>query len=171
VTGDTTPLDDSGGGDRADGMLDREELEELERLAAGVGAAIAADPPPPEVLAAARRAWEFRMIDAELAELVNEEAALLRADHDLVTYAAGDVFIDMDRTPVAGSDATRLTGHVTAPVAVTAVVLQVSGDRQSQVTADLDASGGFRVESPGDVPTRLLVELVDHRYVVSPWLR
>ena len=171
MTDDTNPLDGNGGAGDADELLDQQELEQLERLAAGVRAAIGADPVPPEVLSAARRAWEFRLIDAELAELVNEEAALMRADHDLVTFAAGDVFIDMDRTVMPGSEATRLTGQVTAPVAVTAVVLQLSGDREAQVTAELDTSGAFRVETPGDVPTRLLVELVDHRYVVSPWLR
>ena len=52
---------------------------------------------------AARVAWTWRVVDAELAELLAEDTALVRSATDAtVAYAVGDVVVDVERVVGAG---------------------------------------------------------------------
>lgn len=142
--------------------------EHLERLDADLRAALPLDDVPAAVLAAARGAWAWRLIDTELAELVEQERVVLRADQDLlVTFAAGDLFIDVDQVLVGGSE--LLIGQVTAPTEVESLALELVGEPAVVLPVDIDAGGGFQVAAPG-IPARLVVHLADGRRVVTSWL-
>lgn len=144
---------------------------ELDALEARLAAALRDDPVPPDVLSAARAAWTWRVVDAELAELLAEEAVLVRSSMTAgpAAYAVGDVVVDVERTVGAGGAAV-VVGLVTGadPAAVEIEIVDNAASRL--VPADLDPAGSFRAEVPGDRPARVVVTLTDARRIVIPWL-
>ncbi len=152
---------------------DAEQLpEHLRDLEAELRQHLAADDVPHQVLDGARGAWTWRLIDGELAELSDQEEAVLRADLDtLVTFATDEVFIDVDRVVDPDATSVVLVGQVTAPSRVTAVEVELAGDPPRIVAAELDEAGGFRVKLEADAPARLVVHPAGGRRVVSSWLR
>jgi len=145
--------------------------DHLARLAGELHKALPVDDVPDAVLAGARGAWTWRLIDSELAELAEQEQAVLRAgDGAAVTYAADEVFIDVDRErhPVSGTSV--VAGQVTAPTGIVAIAAEVASHPPQAVAVEFDGGGAFRVTLPGDAPARLVVRLADGRRVVSSWL-
>jgi len=145
--------------------------DHLLRLAAELGTVVPFDDIPAPVLANAHAAWTWRLIDAELAELAEQDRAVLRAGPDaLMTFAAGEVYIDVDRVPDGSGRASLMIGQVTASAAIDAVEVELAAESPRVIPADLDADGGFRVTLPEEVPVRLAVRLADGRRVVSSWV-
>lgn len=143
----------------------------LDALAAEVAAMLRlAQIVPDEVMAAARGALTWRLVDTELAELLEGEALLVRDDAaGPATYTAGALTIDLERT-----DAT-LVGQVTVADVdnqVVAVAIDVVGTVDGAVDGAIDGAvddlGGFGAEV-GTGPVRIVVELRDGR-VATPWL-
>jgi len=144
---------------------------ELEAVQTELAAALRDDPVPPDVVQAARVAWTWRVVDAELAELLAEETALVRSSTDApVAYAAGDVVVDVERVIGAGGTAV-VVGLVTggAPSEVEVEIVDRTGTTL-HMPAEVDAAGSFRVEIPTDRPARVVVTLPDGRRIVTPWL-
>jgi len=121
---------------------------------------------PDEVVAAARGALSWRLVDTELAELLEGEALLVRDDGaGPATYTAGALTIDLERT-----DGT-LVGQLTVADSgdpVVAVAIDVAGRDAGAVDGALDDLGGFGAEV-GTGPVRIVVELRGGR-VATPWL-
>jgi hypothetical protein len=144
---------------------------ELDAVQAELAAALRDDPVPPGVVEAARVAWTWRVVDAELAELLAEDTALVRSVTDAtVAYAVGDVVVDVERVIGAGGVGV-VVGLVTGatPVDVAVEIVDRAGVA-SHLPAVLDAAGGFRTEVPTDRPARVVVTLPGDRRVVTPWL-
>ena len=145
----------------------------LDAIEAELAAALRDDPVPPGVVVGARAAWTWRVVDAELAELLAEEAVLVRSSTTAgpVAYAVDDVVVDVERTGVAG-DVRRqaVVGLVTGAAAVAVEIEVVAEGRSRTVPADLDAAGSFRAEVPADRPARVHVTLAGGRRIVTPWL-
>jgi hypothetical protein len=137
----------------------------LRRLAA------AQDPPPADVLAAAKAAWEVRDLDAELAALVadswtDEEALATRGPADTVRMLTFDldgttVDIDVQRDP-AGATA-RLRGW--AAGAAGDVTLVRAGGREQIPARD----GHFDVSGLPTGQVRLEFVTSDGRRVTTTW--
>ncbi len=143
--------------------------EHLHGLVEEVRDAIPIEDVPPAVLDGARAAWTWRLVDEELAELADQEVAVLRAGAGSVaTFTADDVFIDLERVATAG--ATVVVGQVTAPTDVASVEVELAGTPGAKVAAELASGGGFRVMLPGGGPARLVVHLAGGRRIVSSWL-
>ncbi|MEJ7846262.1 MAG: hypothetical protein WKF93_11525 [Acidimicrobiales bacterium] len=143
----------------------------LDALAADVAAMLRPSQiVPDEVVAAARGALSWRLVDTELAELLEGEALLVRDDGaGPATYAVGALTIDLERT-----DGT-LVGQVTVAAGdnqVVAVAIDVAnrvvGTIDGTVDGAVDDLGGFGAEV-GTGPVRIVVELRDGR-VATPWL-
>lgn len=146
------------------------EADPLEQLAAELKAVLDDDAPPAVVLAAAHAAWEWRTIDAELAELCELELAALRSDQGLLTLAVDDVFVDLDLVPGTTPERTAVIGQITSSVDVTAVTLEIAGDPAVRLPVAVDGFGGFRVETAISVGARVVLDLADGRRVVGTWL-
>lgn len=121
---------------------------------------------PGEVLVAAHGAFAWRLVDAELAELLEGEAQLVRdGAAGPATFVAGDLVIDLER-----SDGT-LVGQVTVAGGgdpVVAVAIDVAGHGARTVASVVDDLGGFGAEV-GTGPVRIVVERRGGR-VATPWL-
>lgn len=143
---------------------------ELDAVEAALALALRDDPVPPAVVEGARTAWTWRVVDAELAELLAEETALVRSTTTVgpIAFVSGGVIVDVERVAGAGGVAVVL-GLVTG-ASPTAVEIEVVDDAASRVVpADLDAAGSFRAEVPADRPARVIVTLPDRR-IVTPLL-
>ncbi len=132
-------------------MSDDDELERELRRAERL-----LDPVPPHLLRGAVDMFEWRTIDAELAELVFDsvaarEAMLVRgADQPrLLTFQAGDLSIELE---VTGTGAARGIAGRLIPAQPADIEIRY-GDRQLTVSAD--ALGRFSVTSPGSGPLSL----------------
>jgi hypothetical protein len=127
------------------------------------------DSVPDHVRAAARGAFAWTTIDAELAELTADTwerpLAGVRGgtDEREVTFRADDVEIEL---LVHGDPDRRVVGQVLAPGPATARVERPDG---SAVDVDVDALGRFTIRDLVDGPIRLLVHLAD-RSIRTEWL-
>lgn len=146
-----------------------DEPNDLEELAAELRLALADDAVPPEVLRAAQGAWAWRLIDTELAELVEEERAVLRTDQELFTFSAPELFIDLQRTRGPQGRTVTLTGQVTSDLPVENVVVELASDPALRLEAELDESGTFFLETSAEHSARVVVDLAGGRRVASPW--
>jgi hypothetical protein len=145
----------------------------LDAIEAELAAALRDDPVPPGVVEGARAAWTWRVVDAELAELLAEEAVLVRSTTTAgpVAYAVDDVVVDVERIAVAGDTRRQaVVGLVTGASVVAVEIEVIYGGAPRTVPADLDAAGGFRAEVLADRPARVLVTLTGDRRIVTPWL-
>ena len=123
-------------------------------------ALVEAEEVPPEVVAAARAAWTWRTIDAELAELVHDStvddlalagvrgAATVRA----LSFTVGEHFVELE----VGEDGDRrsLVGQVT-PAREGGLDLE-GADGRATLRLDVDALGRFTASrlAPGLVRLR-----------------
>lgn len=128
------------------------------------------DPVPPQVLAAAYAAIEFRDLDAQLAELIrdsaNETAELAGvrgALGRLLTFAFGERFVEVEVT--ADGDARTATGYV-----VPAQGGLVAADGSAgHVEGTVDDQGRFRLVGLGRGPVRLRFTIGDGPALLTPW--
>jgi hypothetical protein len=154
----------------AGGRASDDEVLELLR-----GALRREDPPPDEVVTAAKEAWTWRTIDAELAALtydsaLDEEAlAGVRGVATARTLSFGDaqLLIEIELTAAGGGDdLLRLEGQVAPPTAGAIVVERVDG--HPALPLSTDDLGRFHADrlDPGVVRLRL-----DHdgRTLVTDW--
>ena len=136
----------------ADDDEDTALLQELRR------AVTAADPVPPEVIAAAKASFTWRTIDAELAELafdslLDDDTVLVRGGDQprLLTFEASSVTIEL--VVVADAGNRRVVGQL-VPVQRATVEVVHSGGTAS---AEADDLGRFRAEELAAGPMRIRV--------------
>ena len=132
------------------------------------------DPVPERLDEAARAAFTWRTIDAELAELmqdsaeVDEEALALRGPATgprLLSFESPRLAIEAEVT-VLGPRERRLAGQVVPPVAAS-LTLEQGGVRLS---VQADELGRFAFDRVGAGPVRLRVALPDSGMeVATPW--
>ncbi|GAA2393705.1 hypothetical protein [Dactylosporangium salmoneum] len=128
----------------------RDDEQGADRLGAAVARVyVTVDPPPPHLLVAASAALAWRDPDAALATLLMDsavagEAAGIRsgsAPPRLVSFAAGDLVVDVELTEVDG--VVHLVGQVSRPVAAPVAIRHSDGTW----TGTTDALGRFAAES------------------------
>ena len=118
-------------------MTDHDALLDRLRLAA-----LAADPPPPELEGSARAAFGMSRLDEELATLLHDseqESVAVRGDGDephLLSFGSDDVGTDLEITATA--DGHDVTGTVHGPVRKVTVQTPEEGR-----DVDLDAHGRY----------------------------
>jgi len=145
--------------DAIDGMTDDELLAEL-------GEAVAeADQVTDRQRQAARAAFTWRTVDAELAELLHDsalESAAVRGDDDVRTlsFASGAVTLEVE------IDGDTVRGQVVGGAAESVLVQRSIADDQP---IGLDAGGFFRVEDVAPGPVRFVVRAGDWM-LTSPWV-
>ena len=140
-----------------------EGLEEL--ITAGLSAT---DPVPESALEAAKAAFTWRTIDAELAELVfdSAESGLVGVRGEAarqVTFRAPGVEIEV---MVVDDDARRIVGQLVPPQQAT-VELHAHGKVREQGT---DSLGRFTFEGIIPGPVKLTVQTADGGTVATEWL-
>ena len=142
-----------------DDFTDDELLDELREAVAE------ADLVTDRERAAARAAFTWRTVDAELAELLHDsalESAAVRGDDTARTlsFASGPLTLEVE------IDGETVRGQVVG-AAAESVVLQRSGaDDQSM---DVDPSGFFRLDGVVTGPVRFVVQAGDWT-LTSPWV-
>ena len=158
--------------DPAAGPAGEADAELLDALA---GVAARADPPPADVLAAARAALALRTLDAELVALVRDSAAdgsqlagvRGPAGSRLLSFgldpASEDLHVEMEVAPQA--DGRRLVGQVRAGGEDAVVELETAFGRRTLAT---DRLGRFAEEVPAG-PLRLRLRL-QSRLLVTEWV-
>jgi hypothetical protein len=135
-------------------------------------AALAADPPPPELEASARAAFGMGRLDDELAELLHDTAAVETAGvrdgsadaPRLVSFGTNEVGADVEL--VVAGDGYRVTGVVSGPVVTAAL--------QTPTTVHdltLDEHGRFRHDGLAGAAMRLELRTESGYTVVTPWVR
>jgi hypothetical protein len=147
---------------------DETMLEELRGLFDRVDAV------PQRLDEAARAAYSWRTIDAELAELMRDSAEAQPGELALRGAATGSRLLSFESPRVAieaevavvGPRARRLTGQIVPPMAAT-VTLEQGGAR---LTAQADELGRFAFERVGAGPARLRAALPDGGMeIATPW--
>lgn len=114
---------------------------------------------------AARAAFTWRTVDAELAELLHDSAldsAAVRGD-DLartLTFASGPVTLEVE------VDDDTVMGQVVGPAADSVLMQRSIADDQS---LPVDPSGFFRVDGVAPGPVRFVVRAGDWT-LTSPWV-
>jgi hypothetical protein len=149
-------------------MNDETVLEELRGLFARV------DRVPERLDEAARAAYTWRTVDAELAELMRDSAEADAGELALRGAATGPRLLSFESPRVAieaevtavGPRRRRLAGQIIPPVAAT-VVLEQGGVR---LTAQADELGRFAFDGVGAGPARLRAALPDGGMeIATPW--
>ena len=147
-------------------MHDEAVFEELRGLIART------DPVPERLDEAARAAFTWRTVDAELAELMRdsaeaEELALrgVGTGPRLLSFESPRLAIEAEVT-VLGPRERRLVGQIVPPVAAS-LTLEQGGVR---LTAQADELGRFMFDRVGAGPVRLRAALPDGGMeVATPW--
>ena len=133
-------------------------------------AALAADPPPPELEGSARAAFGLSRLDEELATLLHDseqESVAVRGDGDephLLSFGSDDVGTDLEITATA--DGARRHRHRARPGA------QGHGaDAGRRARRDTDEHGRFRTGGVTGAAVRVRMETESGVTVVTPWVR
>src|SRR5918994_4597856 len=119
---------------------------------------------PNAVLSAAKAAWTWRNVDAELAELLEEESLAVRSDTSTAfAYAVSGVVIDVE---LEGLTVLGQVGDAQGEPVGATVVVEVAGadGTRHAVEADVDEAGGFRATVPAG-RSRVAVSLPDGRRI------
>jgi hypothetical protein len=149
-------------------MNDEAVFEELRDLIART------DPVPERLDDAARAAFTWRTIDAELAELMQDSAEVDEAALALRGAATGPRLLSFEsprlaieaEVTVLGPRERRLVGQIVPPVAAS-LTLEQGGVR---LTAQADELGRFAFDRVGAGPVRLRAALPDGGMeVATPW--
>jgi len=141
-------------------------------LLALLGRAVAEDAAVPERRrAAARAAFGWRSVDAELAALLHdsalEEGAAVRssgAGPRTLSFEDDGTTLELEHDGAGAGG--ELLGEV---VGVPGAVVRLERADAEPVAVRADASGFFRVEGVGTGPVRVVVEL-DGRALTTPWV-
>jgi hypothetical protein len=129
-----------------------------------------ADPIPGHVLAAAKAAFSWRTIDAELAELDNDSlvagAAVRAADAArLLTFEGPDVEVEVEVAETGGTR--RLTGQLVPAGGARVTVRWASG----RVEVDADEFGRFTAAEVPAASVRIEVRRpAEDRPIVTSWV-
>jgi hypothetical protein len=154
-----------------------DEEADLELLAALRAAATALDPVPDLVVEAAKAAWTWRTIDAELAELTYDSwsedmelagvrGAVAAPTSRLLSFEARDVAVELE--VVVEGDRRRLVGQIVPPVPG---VVEVHHRRGVELV-EADTVGRFAVASVAPGLFRLTVRPAgDPRQVATAWIQ
>ncbi len=148
-----------------------------EALLAQLGAAVAEDGPPPEIVAAAKAAFTWRTIDAELAALAYDTleesvpagvrgASASRA----LTFEAGSAVIEIEVE--SAGEVRRLEGQV-VPAAVARLELH-RVDGAEPMGLAIDELGRFRADGVRPGQLRLLCRFLDQAggaTLLTEWVR
>jgi hypothetical protein len=154
-------------------MADRPSLNQtvadatlLSRLA---GLLEAVEPVPAEVVLAARSAFAWRDLDAQLAVLTVEDGALVRGhgDQRLLTFEAPDLTVVVEVTEVG--EGRRLVGQL-VPAGPAEISLETARAPQQQLHAPVDALGRFALPEIPAGHIRFRCVLSDGQKVVTQWL-
>ena len=138
-----------------------EEIEDM-LIADLRKAAAAREPVPPSVVEAARAAFSWRLVDAELAELVADSAfdsplVGVRGSQEsrLITFEVpGGTALELEASPAG--DGMRVVGQVVPPRSGTAHVVHPGGS----VAVDVDEVGRFAAQGILHGPMRVRLRLV-----------
>lgn len=122
------------------------------------------DPPPPPVVEAARAAWTWRTIDAELAEL-HFDSALETLEVRGLSWPRQLSFESRELTIEVEVDGEGLVGQVVPPAAVDILLVRPDG---AQVAARSDAIGHFTFAGVARGTVRLQVTAPDGS-VTTQW--
>lgn len=152
-------------------MTDDEARDE--RLIGELRAAFSAvDPPPPAVVEAARAAYDWRTIDAELAELAydsdleDREHAGVRGGGgpQVLSFESPALTIDVE-IGVEQTGSRRLIGQLAPPQPASIEVRTPAGTR----TTDADDLGRLAVTGLAPGPVSLACRLASGALVVTEW--
>ena len=143
----------------AGGRAPEDELLELLR-----GALREDDPVPDEVVRAAKAAWTWRTIDAELAALTYDSAlddealAGVRgvATARSLSFGDGELLIEIELTDAGDDERLQLVGQIAPAVPATVAVERVDG--RAAVSTGTDDLGRFHADGVARGVVRLRVE-------------
>ena len=154
---------------------DHEETDAVDEMlfAELQGAVERFDPLPPKLEAAARAAFSWRTIDAELAELTHDtlldddRLALVRSGDTprLLTFDGDGLSAEVEATEVGRRR--RLAGQLVPPQAAEVEVAHPGG----QTRVEVDETGCFLVNDvqPGPVRLRCRTRTAGERIFQTPW--
>jgi hypothetical protein len=130
------------------------------------------DPVPDAVLSAARSAFAWRDLDAELARLVDADQLVgttVRAhgEHRLLTFEAPGVTVAIEATEING--ARKLIGQL-VPSGAHHVALEAAAQSGQVLTAPVDHLGRFTLASVPAGLIRLRCTMPDGAQVVTEWV-
>jgi hypothetical protein len=130
------------------------------------------DPVPDAVTAAARSAFAWRDMDAQLAELIDAEqlvgsATRAHGEHRLLTFEAPGVTVAIEATEVNG--ARKLIGQL-VPSGAHHIALETAAHTGQRLTAPVDHLGRFTLAAVPAGLIRLRCTLPDGAQVVTEWV-
>jgi len=130
------------------------------------------DPVPGDVLAAARSAFAWRDLDAQLARLVDAEqlvgsATRAHGEHRLLTFEAPGVTVAIEATEING--ARKLIGQL-VPSGPHHVALESAAQAGQSLNAPVDHLGRFTLSSVPAGLVRLKCVMPDGTQVVTEWV-
>lgn len=148
----------------------------LEALSSAIDAA---QPMPPSVVSLGRAAWDARALDAEFAELVGDslvDAELAEegryairavgAQPRMLSFAAGDVAIELEVEPQAGGTR-HVVGQLLPPGPAAVTFERSTGAEQ----VEADAGGRFEFLDAAPGPARLRIQRPPDSPLASAWFR
>jgi hypothetical protein len=154
-------------------MADRPSLNQtvadatlLSRLA---GLLEVVEPVPAEVTLAARSAFAWRNLDAQLAVLTADEGLLVRGhgDQRLLTFEAPDLTVVVEVTEVG--EGRKLVGQL-VPAGPAEISLQAARAPQDELFAPVDSLGRFALPEIPAGHIRFQCVLSNGQKVVTQWL-
>jgi len=163
-------------GERPPGPGDSEQaawlsdLDDEQLIAALREVLTAVDPPPQRSVDLAKDSFCLRMIDAELAALVDDaELALTRGAEAprLAVFDSGDLGVEIEVIPGPRPRSWQLIGQLLPPVAAR-IRIRRQPDEQSSVTAD--DLGRFMIDQLPAGPLSLAIEVEGRSPVVTDWI-
>lgn len=130
------------------------------------------DPVPDAVMAAARSAFAWRDLDAQLAQLIDEELLVgastrTHGEHRLLTFEAPGVTVAIEATEING--ARKLIGQL-VPSGAHHIALETAAQSGQQLTAPVDHLGRFTLSAVPAGLIRLRCTLPDGAQVVTEWV-
>ena len=140
------------------------------RLLARLGGLLdAVEPMPAEVALAARSAFAWRDLDAQLALLRSDEGVLVRGhgDQRLLTFEAPDLTIVVEVTEIG--DGRKLVGQL-VPAGPAEVSLEAARSPDDELSAPVDSLGRFALPAIPSGHIRFRCVLTNGRKVVTQWL-
>jgi hypothetical protein len=130
------------------------------------------DPVPDTVTDAARAAFAWRDLDAQLAQLIDEEQLVgastrTHGEHRLLTFEAPGVTVAIEATEING--ARKLIGQL-VPSGAHHIALETAAQSGQQLTAPVDHLGRFTLSAVPAGLIRLRCTLPNGAQVVTEWV-
>lgn len=130
------------------------------------------DPVPDAVVAGARSAFAWRDMDAQLAQLIDDEqlvgsATRAHGEHRLLTFEAPGMTVAIEATEVGGTR--KLIGQL-VPSGPHHVALESAVQTGQSLTAPVDHLGRFSLSAVPAGLVRLRCTMPDGTQVVTEWV-